>query len=223
MALLSAREAARRLGKDERTIRRWVAAGKLTPRTSASNRMAIDEQDIERLAAQLTEADLEKSQEVNDLKARIEKLEQDQASILARLALLEDREIPARSWRPAASASEIAIPRAPARPRPTVLTTPTTTPENVPAGSRQATEFAESHSVNRVTFRDHMILGIRGDLVEHISFQKPNKPKEIARWLSPEQQRAAIAFWERHGTKWEHCTRPGCLICGSGDPETAEG
>ncbi len=204
MALLTAREAARRLNRDERTIRRWVSAGKLTPRTSASNRLAIDEQDIERLVERLTERDQQR-RGIIDLEDRVLQLEQEQAAILARLALLEER---AGTFAPK--------PAAPDR-RPRSLATPA----DVPPGSRQATEFAAAHGVHRVTFRDHMTIGIRGDLVAHISIPKPNKPRETDRWLSPEQQQAAVDFWQRHGTTWQRCSDPACLVCGDQqDPGT---
>ncbi len=211
MALLSAREAARRLGKDERTIRRWVHAGKLQQRKSASNRLAIDEGEIERLAAQLTAADQEKRQEMIDLQARILQLEQEQARIRARLAMLEDRQAgaPERAGRPA----EIVYKPRPVRPR--LITEQASAPADVPPGSRQATEFATAHGISRVTFRDHMTVGIRGELVEHIAIPKPNKPRETDRWLSPEQQQAAVAFWNRHGTLWRRCDDFACLICGN--------
>lgn len=214
MALLTAREAARRLGKDERTIRRWVAAGKLQQRQSASNRLAIDEQDLERLAAQLTAADLEKRQVISDLQARITELELEQARILARLALLEDRPAvaPERASRPA---GEIVYKPRPARPR---VITEQAAPGDIPPGSRQATEFALAHGINRVTFRDHMTLGIRGEKVEHIAIFKREKKdgsQEFDRWLSPEQQAAAVAFWNRHETDWQKCDLPDCLICGN--------
>jgi len=218
MALLSAREAARRLGKDERTIRRWIAAGKLQERTSASNRMAIDEQDVDRLAALLTQEDRDKRQEITDLENRIDRLEQEQARILARLALLEDRPTSTpRISRPEPGESYIR-PRAPA-PRPQSTPLFEQTPDDVPSGSRQATEFAQSHSVHRVTFRDQMTKGVRGDKVDHISIFKRRKQdgtEEFDRWLSPEQQLNTISFWDRHSTNWRRCEVPGCLVCGSG-------
>lgn len=221
MALLSAREAARRLNRDERTIRRWIAAGKLTPRQAASNRLAIDEGEIERLAARLTQADQEKRQAFTDLEARILHLEQEQARILARLALLEDRAGDQVSIARPDISAPVSRPRPHARPRSAPLSL--ATPADIPPGSRQATEFAAAHQVNRVTFRDHMTLGIRGDLVEHIARPKPNKPRETERWLSPEQQQAAIAFWNEHGTSWRRCDDPACLVCGSGESQNEQG
>lgn len=217
MVLLTAREAAQRLGKDERTIRRWIEKGMLTPRQSTSNRLAIDEQDIRRLAENMAGPDRERHQAITELEARVKQLEQDQAAILARLALLEDR---AKS-EPVRTPASIGIP-AP-RPHTSASTRPRqvdlSTPADVPPGSRQATEFAVTHGVNRATFRDHMVVGVRGDFVEHIALPKPNKPRETDRWLSPEQQRAVIAFWSRHDTAWQRCHDPACLICGDSQSE----
>jgi hypothetical protein len=212
MALLSAREAARRLSKDERTIRRWIRAGKLTPRQSASNRLAIDEGEIERLAARLTQEDQVKRQALTDLEARISQLEQEQAAILARLALLENR-TPAVA-RPAASDT-----RTPRASRPRLFADET--PSDIPPGSRRATEFGEAHGFNRVTFYDHMTR-VQGERVEHLAMQNPNKPRETIRWLTPEQQRGAVNWWEKHNKPWRRCDNPACLVCGSGGQQAEQ-
>lgn len=219
MALLTAREAAKRLNKDERTIRRWITAGKLTPKQSASNRLAIDERDIDALAASLTADEEKKRQEVVSMQARIEALEAEQARILARLALLET----GKAARP--DTDQIATRPAtirPARPRSAAAALPAgelPTDVEIPPGSRQATEFAAAHNINRVTFRDHLTLGIRGELVEHISFINPSNPRETKRYLSPEQQLAAREFWKRNRSPWRPCEDPGCLICNESGQE----
>jgi len=211
MALLTAREAAKRLGKDERTIRRWIDKGILTPKHAANNRMAIDEADIERLELRLLGKELAEREAAASLETRIEKLERENAAILARLALLESR--PGQQVAPPRRVSgepgEVSRPRS-ARER---IITDLAVYQDIPPGSRQATEFAQGHGVNRVTFRDHMTVGIRGEFVDHLAVPKPNKPRETDRWLSPEQQRAAIAFWERHSTDWHLCEWTQCPVC----------
>lgn len=222
MALLTAREAAKRLNRDERTIRRWVEAGKLTPKHSTSNRLAFEEQDIERLAQQLTKEDLEKRQVILDLETHVKSLEEmiqaqgehletletEQQRILARLALIENA-----TNKTSPSETHLTVERSrPSRQRSPAAPLDTS---DLPAGTRTATEFARAHGVDRVTFRDHMLTGIRGDHVDHIARPVPNKPRETMRFLMPEQQERAVAFWERHGTNWNRCTDEHCYICGT--------
>lgn len=211
MALLTAREAAKRLNRDERTIRRWIDKGILTPKAAANNRLAIDEADIERLEQRLLGKELAEREAAASLEARIEKLERENAAILARLALLESRpgqQVTLPPRRVSGELGEVSRARA-ARERVTDLAAPA----DIPPGSRQATDFAQAHGVNRVTFRDHMVVGVRGEFVDHIAIPKANKPRETDRWLSPEQQRAAIAFWSRYNTEWHLCTWPQCPVC----------
>lgn len=242
LALLTAREAARRLGKDERTVRRWIAAGKLPARATTSNHVAIEESDVARLEKSLSFGDKEK--QAAGLAERVRRLEQEQARLQARLQDLEARAgagagaggTVSPGPEPAGSQDRVTptptathAPRSPFRARrrsnfeataPTTITAtptreraPAATAQELPAGSRRASEFGTAHGVNRVTFRDHLTVGIRGDRLAHLAFPKPDRPREMDRLLTPEQQRAAIAFWERHGTPWQRCEQPDCLIC----------
>jgi transcriptional regulator with XRE-family HTH domain len=89
----------------------------------------------------------------------------------------------------------------------------------LPNGCILATEFAASHGVPRETFRDHMNWGLGPGLVhgpdvpedgsilvkDWVRYEERNKRVrkdgtiEKERYLTPEQQAAAIEFWKRHG------------------------
>lgn len=209
---LTATQAASRLGKSEKTIRRWIDQGRLVAHhpQGRKNLLAIAESDVEKLAqeqeqytqpedqASLEDRVQQLEQEVRDIRSltdRVAALEQS----LERLALQLNQGLPAI---------------APARPRimrPAAAAYTVSTPVDIPRGSLPHRDFAERHGVNPNTFRDHVIKG----LVPAVSRPKANRPREIERWLSPEQQRDAIAFWTRNGTHWQHCEDPQCVVCSS--------
>ena len=86
-----------------------------------------------------------------------------------------------------------------------------TSPEkDLPSGCILARDFARMHGVAPETFRDHIMKGIgRGlegkDKVEVSERPKPGREKETERYLTPDQQEQARAFWRRHDIAF---TRP---------------
>jgi hypothetical protein len=75
-------------------------------------------------------------------------------------------------------------------------------PAEVPDGSLLFADFAEKYGVPRATFSHHIKVGIKGDMVASMKRSKPNRPEHTEYWLTPDQQRAALAYWERHGVKY---------------------
>ncbi len=67
------------------------------------------------------------------------------------------------------------------------------------AGAIPHYEFADRHGVVRRTFADHIDIGIKGEKVDAIVVDHPTRAREKLRWLTPEQQEAALAFWKKHG------------------------
>lgn len=175
----SAREAARLLGRNERTIRRWIQQGLLQASHVAVNRFAIEESEIVRLQTDTNRMSRQ------DLEARITRLEHQIADILVQLAQVQ-KHSPART-------SDSPRRRSP-RPSDESLLTEA----DLPSGSRRASEFAEAHGIKVKTFRYHLLTGLGGETVAHLAIAKPGRPGEIERWLSPEQQRQALDFWQRH-------------------------
>ena len=93
-----------------------------------------------------------------------------------------------------------------ARKRATIATGTPATPVDIPLGSILFQTFAEHHGVPNRTFRDH----ITGGHVPAIEIDKPNRPGQKMRYLTPEQQRAAIAYWQEKGTAYSTCDNPEC-------------
>jgi hypothetical protein len=75
-------------------------------------------------------------------------------------------------------------------------------PSTLPEGAILAWDFAKKYGVSPITFRDHILIGIgRGekDKVQVTERPKPNRPSETERYLTSDQQTAALDFWRRHG------------------------
>ena len=178
MAQFTARAAAVRLNRNERTIRRWISQGRLAASHIAINRLAIEEAEIARIERDQGHASK------SALERRIDRLEIEFARLSAQLVAGNRRkgnDRPTRSPRPT---DEMLISEA-----------------DLPAGSIRASEFAEAHGIRSKTFRYHMLTGLAGEKVEHLAIGKPGRPGEVERWLSLEQQQAAREFWRRHGIR----------------------
>lgn len=183
MAALTARAAATRLNKNERTIRRWIHQGLLRASHVATNRFAIDESEIERIQraqGQATQGDLER---------RMEQVEREIARLSAQLVAAQTA-----STRRTTQNAHTAHARTARDTGETLLSE-----QELPAGSRRASEFAAAHGIGPKTFRYHLLTGLGGQRVEHMAIGKPGRPGEIERWLSPEQQQQALEFWYKHG------------------------
>jgi hypothetical protein len=79
--------------------------------------------------------------------------------------------------------------------------------KGLPEGCMGIREFARMHGVNPTTFRDHITIGIgRGreqkDKVVCCERPKQGRPNEVERYLTPEQQMAALDYWRRHRVKF---------------------
>ena len=77
MGYLNIKQAAERLGKSEKTIRRWIAEGRLHAHHphGRPNLLAIAEDDIEHLAMELTH--YEQKQNAHSLVERVNQIEQE--------------------------------------------------------------------------------------------------------------------------------------------------
>jgi len=181
---LTATQAASRLGKSEKTIRRWIDEKRLPAfhPQGRKNRLAIAEQDVDKLAQELAEYEQPAAQEqdVSALVERVDTLEQ-------RLSELEQRINQALTGAPS-MASHTRRERA-AQPATTASSA------DLPPGSVHMRDFAEHHGVNVATFRDHITSGY----VPALTIPKPNRPKEVERWLTPDMQQAAIDYWKANG------------------------
>lgn len=190
MRYLTAIEASRRIGVAEKTVRNWVASGKLTAHHPAKNRLAIPENEVEKLARErqlYQSAKAGPEAELSALKTKVTVLEERLKEIEARL---DDQRAIAPSYTPMTD-EYIAQPR-----RAYKRTTEAT--EGLPEGCILIRKFAELHGVAPATFRDQCVSG----KVEAESRPKPGRPGETERYLTREQQSAAIDYWRRNGVRF---------------------
>lgn len=100
----------------------------------------------------------------------------------------------------------------------------------LPDGAILAVNFARAHRVDDRTFRDHMNIGIGPGLIhgpdvpedgtvlvkDYVRAEERNKRVrkdgtiEKERFLTSEQQAAALDFWKRHDVSFSQCDREGC-------------
>lgn len=212
MQYYTASEAAKRLGIHEKTVRRYIEKGKLTSHSPARNRLAIPEDEIEQLAQELSQyAPVRTQVDMSELMARLTELEQEvhdlrskqdeMQTMIARLQ--EQRQTPHPSF-------DFPIPE-PKTPK--QRETPAhsmAAADDLPVGSISYDIFAAMHGVNARTFRGHITTGILGphgrEYVKAIERPKASRPREKERYLTPEQQVQARAFWQRFGIRF---TPPG--------------
>jgi hypothetical protein len=100
----------------------------------------------------------------------------------------------------------------------------------LPAGAISATDFARNHGVKRETFRDHQNTGLGPGLIhgpnvpedgtvlvkDYVRSEERNKRVrkdgtiEKERYLTADQQRAALEFWRRHDVTFAECDQAEC-------------
>jgi transcriptional regulator with XRE-family HTH domain len=100
----------------------------------------------------------------------------------------------------------------------------------LPDGCILALDFARNHDVKRETFRDHMMIGLGEGLIhgpdipedtpvgikDWVRYEERNKRVrkdgtiERERYLTADQQHAALAFWKRHAVAYSQCHDLGC-------------
>lgn len=99
-----------------------------------------------------------------------------------------------------------------------------------PDGAIGIADFAKAHSVPYSTLYGHMLTGLGGGLIgthtntipqnETIAYTervKPSRPKEKERYLTSDQQRAALEFWKRHDVAFTECDQAGCSCHNKGE------
>jgi excisionase family DNA binding protein len=232
MRYYNAVEAARELNISDKTIRRWVKKGKIPAKRTQFNEIAIPESEIDRLRLELGSSDkwvdspLSAASTPNqdrvdtpvehDLEQRLASLAQSIANLNAAVASQTRRidELSARVAELEAKQSLVPLTELPHTPlyrfsvdredsptsQPQIRTTQP--PVDIPPGSMLFADFAAQHGVNRSSFHRHCTSGIKGDRVKTIEKPKGGRIDHTERWLSPEQQGAAIAFWQRHNVRY---------------------
>ncbi len=71
--------------------------------------------------------------------------------------------------------------------------------EELPEGTISLVYFAIKHNVAKHVINSHISDGIKG---ERIEVTRLPAGRQMRRYLTPDQQRKAMAFWDRHGIKY---------------------
>lgn len=195
-------EASRRLGVNERTVRLWVKKGRLDAHHIAKNRLAILASDVEALKRKREHYEQDDKQDISLLAAKVEALEKRCADLEQKyLELLSAACEKGKDEPVAVSAVDAVLPVVVPREKPL-----NRKEKDLPPGCILARDFARLYGVKPETFRDHITIGIgkglppeQKDRVVASERPKAGREKEIERYLTPDQQKSALAFWSRHG------------------------
>lgn len=215
MEYVTAIQAATMIGVTERTIREWIKDGKLSAHHPFEhpNRLAIPRSEVEALARKRKQYYVEipdmteVAQKLAALEQKIGKLDQLEARHAAleeKYAALEQRlneRVP--EWPPSTvrTSESDQFPRA--QKRVGERNRGLSPEKDLPPGCLLARDFARMHGIAPETFRDHYMKGLGRalegkDKVEVSERPKPGREKETERYLTPDQQELARAFWHRH-------------------------
>jgi excisionase family DNA binding protein len=199
MEYVNAAQAATMIGVSERTIRRWIAGGKLPARHLGPNRYAITTSNIDTLVRTFKPTD-EPPDDRDILLARLEVLERRLHTVSQRLTNLE-REDSQSSLNIGASFECQNHHRT--FNGPVILNKS----DALPPGSMRMCLFARSHGISRFKLQS---LAEEGEIA-HTAINRNARNGSMERWLTPEQQAGVIAFWLANGIRYTHC--PHCPHC----------
>lgn len=190
MGYITAIEASRRIGVGERTVRLWIAQGELKAEKVSVNRLAIDEREVDRIAKERSKY-RNSRQDVYEygMSERITELDRVVTELRKQVALLIDRM--------AAIESRVVMPLEGTEKFKTVSVSSGMVygDDSLPDGCVYTKDFARVHGVPESSFRRHINSGIGSDKIEA---EKSSK----GRYLTPNQQKAALEFWNRRGVKY---------------------
>ncbi len=193
MEYVNAAQAATIIGVSERTVRRWIAGGKLPARHLGPNRYAITTSNIDVLLRTYRPSD-EPPDDRDILLARLELLERQLHTVSQRLTLLE-REDTQSTLDLNASFECKNYHRAFSRP--VILNKRDT----LPCGSMRMSHFARAHGISRFKLQS---LAQAGEIA-HTAINRNARNGSMERWLTPEQQTGVIAYWLANGICYTHC------------------
>jgi hypothetical protein len=207
---ISAVQAAQLVGRNERRVRDWIATRRL-PAIKIGQSWQIDIDDLEQLPGiTIDRARLEmlRSSETNtlpELRQRVRELEEavlslrsEMAQLIMRLQDVEDQHAQ-RTNSPFEHLHAESIPfdlRLPVPARENLTDGQEAEP---PPGSIRVKQFALIHKVHAAMLTYQIETGKIEDTALHMGSGRK------AHWLTPEQQRATIAFWRRNGTHFVPC------------------
>ncbi len=221
--LISASEAARRLGVTDKTVRSWITAGKLDAIHIQKNLLGIPEQDVERLRKERSLYVSTIQPDTSELIARLEHVEEELANIseqyraakhntevsiaaldLELLKLRERLEQLERAEKPLAPRAPEASPTTTKERRPHAPA-PTEAKGTLPEGLVAFTDFYKAHSISETTARR----GLEGQYFPVVSGPWHRGNSVIKQALDLSGQRAFCEYFSSKG-KLHQCDRADC-------------
>jgi hypothetical protein len=209
--MLSLRQAASTLGCDVKTLKKWMDRTHIEAVQSVRDhrRWELSDDQVRSLRRFRDLAAAEASaSETAALRAEIARLSAELAGLRA-----EAREREAAEKAAADRAAAYVPPPSPLLPQPVpvarvigrttgrVVATEEL-PADIPPGSTRLATFAQLHGVSNGTATTQQRLGT----LETISRPDPTRPGYQQRWVTLEQQRAAVAIWRARGQLRRECT-----------------
>jgi hypothetical protein len=205
--------AAKEIGVSDKTLRRWVTPDKtgkvkLASERTPSNRLKIAESDVLRLKQEVElehsqfvapEQELDTSEHIEALKARVEELEKGLAEVKEKVATLEQERVTELPVSTFATSAIDQIPRAQKRPTERNIEVPA----ELPAGTLPATDFAAKIGISYDHFKNYMKRGIYGQRLDITEIPHPTKKRADGQpamqyFLTPEQQESVRALLAKH-------------------------
>jgi hypothetical protein len=199
MKYMNATQAAIEIGISYRTMRRWIDADRIAVERGEDGQYSIAVSEVERLKQEQAERPIPARRRQNETA-----LEQRLVDLELRVRTLED--MASRDKIPIESSVLLPsynLPTQKIQPQKSPTIANRAMPDEIPEGSLLMAEFAAQHGVNRATMWRHCTSGIQGDRIETIERPKPGgRTGDVERWLSPELQEEARAFWRRHSVRF---------------------
>lgn len=201
-------QVARLLNISDRTVRRHIQKGTIAATRKASGELKIAEDQIEKLRQVLELGDesrpvqVDVSEQVNTLTAKVTDLQDIIARQEHRIAWLEDR-LTAMIVNAAMRDARTPVPTATTQNTSPIIEGPQNrvvapkNPTDLPEGSLHSTEFAESLGLTKTVMQGILKNGIRGEQLERIRI--PVAHGHYSNYFTLPQQRKAIEVLRRHG------------------------
>lgn len=201
MALISIKEAARRLGKPERTLYNWIDSGSVIIHKMVNGRIGIDEAEIRRIQEEMDIAQnanqssdvVERLEEnINRLSNRIALLEYQLEEVTTRLTMVEDRSRTPVVKSPPIQTKQVSQGKRSYHRKPEN--------SNQPPNTITVAELAYEMDITSRTLREH----IANHKLPHISIEKRIKQDgtvEHDRYFTPEHVEQIKTWHAQHGRK----------------------
>jgi DNA-binding transcriptional MerR regulator len=195
MRYLNAAQTAKRLGVADKTVRRWLAEGKLVAKRTASNQLAIAEADIEKFENErgnFVSADQSVDvSRIDELEARIKELEQEVTELKDKIAIIEKgkKEAVLDFTSDNTDQKSRAQKRIVERNRPI--------PANLPPGTLPATEFAAKIGLPYDSIKNFIRRGVFGHSIDFTEIAGVSGRSSY--FFTVEQQEATLALLREYG------------------------